>query len=310
MNIKSRGLTTERTINMSKLLKKVINLHLFDEGGANSSGNESAVNGSVAESNKPIVKYGKQADVGITSNQVEDDNNDREAEFEELINGKYKDLYEAKFKSALDKRFKNQKDAQSELDKYKSVMPRIAEKYKTENDIDSIIKALDDDDSIYEEEAMEKGIPVEVLKEMKQAQAENDELKRLQQEEQARKVFERWVQESEELKSKFPNFELETELQNPTFKALLSNPMFECSMEQAYISTHYNELLTSGMQTALQRGKQEAVDNILAQKGRPQENGVKTSSVGVITKTNPSQFNSNDLKEIRRRVQNGEKIIF
>lgn len=298
---------------MSKLIEKVINLHLFDEGAvANAQGNAQADNGSVAESNnKPIVKYGKQANVEPAQTKVQDGTNDREAEFEELINGKYKDLYEAKFKSALDKRFKNQKDVQAELDKYKSVMPKIAEKYKTDNDIDEIIRALDDDDSIYEDEAMEKGIPVEVLKEMKQAQAENDELRRLQQEEQTRKVFERWVSEAEELKEKFPDFELETELQNPTFKALLSNPMFECSMEQAYITTHYNELLTSGMQTALQRGKQEAVDNILAQKGRPQENGVtKSSSVGVITKTDPSKFTAEDLKEIRKRVQRGEKIVF
>ncbi len=298
---------------MSKLIEKVINLHLFDEGAvANAQGNSQAGNSSVAESNsKPIVKYGKQADdVDNAPQGQEDTTNDREAEFEELINGKYKDLYEAKFKSALDKRFKNQKDVQAELDRYKSVMPKIAEKYKTDNDIDSILEALNDDDSIYEEEAMEKGIPVEVLKEMKQAQAENDELKRLQQEEQARKVYERWIQEAEELKGKFPDFELETELQNPAFKAMLSNPMFECSMEQAYITTHYNELLASGMQTALQRGKQEAVDNILAQKGRPQENGVKSSSVGVITKTDPSKFTAEDLKEIRKRVQRGEKIVF
>ena len=125
---------------MSKLIEKVINLHLFDEGAvANAQGNSQAGNSSVAESNsKPIVKYGKQADdVDNAPQGQEDTTNDREAEFEELINGKYKDLYEAKFKSALDKRFKNQKDVQAELDRYKSVMPKIAEKYKTDNDKDN-----------------------------------------------------------------------------------------------------------------------------------------------------------------------------
>lgn len=301
---------------------KFINLRLFDEGGidASSADNKSvADDGSLAKNKNPLanVHYGKTLkEEAEHKNSASDatESEDLDAEFDELIKGKYKAQYETKFKDAMSKRFRNQSDLQTQLDEIAPIKQMLMEKYGAGDDWNAIRQAIENDDSYYEQEADERGIPVEVLKELKKTERENEilnsQMREAENRRKADEVYSRWAEQSEKLKEKYPDFDLETELQNPVFKAMLSNPRMETSVEQAYISAHYDELMASGMAYATKKAMQSAVDNIISRKSRPSENGVSSGSVGVVTKTDPSKFTSADLAEIRKRVQRGERIEF
>lgn len=313
---------------MSKVILKTspfINLHLFDgEGGVDASFASNSVSqaddSSLAKNKNSLanVRYGKQAkgEDHFSNNGASNatDGTDLTAEFDELIKGKYKEPYEAKFKDAMNKRFRNQTDLQSQLDEIAPIKQMLMDKYGARDDWNAIKQAIEDDDSYYEDEANERGIPVEVLKELKKTERENEflnnQMREAENQRRADEVYSRWAQQSEKLKEKFPDFDLETELQNPVFKAMLSNPRMETSVEQAYISTHYDELLANGMAYATKKATESAVNNIMSRGARPSENGVSSASVGVVTKTDPSKFTSADLAEIRKRVMRGEKIVF
>ena len=63
----------------------------------------------------------------------------------------------------------------------------LAKKYGVDaNDTEALNKAIEEDDAYYEEEALEKGITVQQLKEIRRMEKENVELKRQMQEKNAK----------------------------------------------------------------------------------------------------------------------------
>ena len=138
----------------------LIDLQLFAEGGDGGTGTEGAmgVTESAANSQTQITDGD-----GTTATTI-----DRNAEFEKLIKGEYKDLYDARVKDTVQKRLKSTKET---VDKYNSLSPMLetlGKKYGVDfNDADALIKAIEEDDSFYEQEALEKGITVEALKEIR-----------------------------------------------------------------------------------------------------------------------------------------------
>ena len=127
------------------------------------------------------VKYGIQPEETAPAAEVQTETvaqPDRNAEFEKLIKGEYKDLYDARVQDTVQKRLKGTKET---VDKYNALTPTLellAKKYGVDaKDIDALSKAISDDDSYYEQEAMEKGMSVKQLKEVKKMERENAELK-------------------------------------------------------------------------------------------------------------------------------------
>jgi predicted house-cleaning noncanonical NTP pyrophosphatase (MazG superfamily) len=70
---------------------------------------------------------------------VQPETNDKKAEFEALISGKYKDLFSEKVKEIISKRLKGAEDAKNKLAKYEEVIEIVADKFGADkNDIDLI----------------------------------------------------------------------------------------------------------------------------------------------------------------------------
>ena len=70
---------------------------------------------------------------------VQPETNDKKAEFEALISGKYKDLFSEKVKEIISKRLKGAEDAKSKLAKYEEVIEIVADKFGADkNDIELI----------------------------------------------------------------------------------------------------------------------------------------------------------------------------
>ena len=304
-----------------------INLQLFADGNAGGSGTgadgANGVNAGVPSLpskgvKNPLadVKYGiQEEDVQSANAQKTEDGNlateDRNARFEALIKGEFKDLYDARMQDTIQKRLKGSKEKEAKLDELTPTLEMLAKKYGVDaSDIKALNKAIEEDDSYYEEEAMEKGISVEQLKAVKKMERENAELKRQMEDRNNRERAERdvaeWMVQAEEAKKSFPNLDLGEELKNPQFIDLLKSGV---GVETAYFAMHHRELVPQAMQYTAKAVEQKLTNKVIANGARPTENGIKNQS-SVIVKSDVSQLSKADRAEIIRRVARGEKIRF
>ena len=237
---------------------------------------------------------------------------DKNAEFEKLIKGEFKDLYDAKMQDTIQKRLKGSKET---VDKYNALSPTLemlAKKYGVDaSDINALNKAIEEDDAYYEEEALEKGITVEQLKQFKKMERENAELKKMRDEQNAKEAAEKkvatWMEESKQVKAIYPQFDLRSEMQNPKFVDLLRVP--GVNVRTAYELTHKDEIIAGAMQFTAKTVEKKIADKIAANGARPTENGLNSQSASL-TKSDVSQLSKADILDIQRRVARGEKISF
>ena len=307
------------------LFPKILNLQLFAEGagggdgGTGSEGAKGATATAAMSQTKgdknPLanVKYGIQpteettpaAEVNPTPTE------DRNAKFEALIKGEYKDLYDARMQDTIQKRLKGSKET---VEKYEALAPTLeilAKKYGVDaSDVKALNKAIEEDDSYFEEEALEKGITVEQLKEIRKMERENADLKRQMEEknrrENADRIYAQWMDQAEKAKSVYPSFDFRTEMQNPQFVNLLRSGI---DAKTAFEVIHKDEIIPAAMQYTAKTVEQKLTNKIIANGARPAENGNNSQSATVV-KSDVSQLSKADRQEIIRRVQRGEKIRF
>ena len=106
-----------------------------------------------------------------TTQLAAEEKEDLDADFEALINGKYKAQYDARFQQGINARHKDYMQNKQQLESLNPMLDMLKEKYGV-SDVKDLQKAIMDDDSYYEEEAMERGLTVEQLKYMKQMERE------------------------------------------------------------------------------------------------------------------------------------------
>ena len=301
-----------------------LNLQLFAEGGDGGTGAEGsmAVNGGFANSDKGVknnslehVKYGIQEEDSVqttdaqTSTTDTTDTVDRAAEFKKLIKGEYKDLYDASVQDTVQKRLKGTKEQVARLETLTPLLELLGNKYGVDfNDADALLKAAEEDNSYFEDEALERGITVEELKRVRKMERENADLKRWREEQENRekgaKLYQKWLEQAEDTKKFYPDFDLETEMQNEDFRRLLQSKI---GVKEAFQVLHMDEIIPQAMQIAAKTVEKKVTDKIRANGARPTENGISSQSASVV-KTDVSQFTDADMDEIIRRVRNGEKI--
>lgn len=307
----------------NKIKFQMLNLQLFAEGAGDggTSAEGTMADSGIASTTKGVksnpladVKYGIQDDAQVTdvqSSKTTVDAPDRNAEFEKLIKGEYKDLYDARVQDTIQKRLKGTKET---VEKYESLMPTIdllAKKYGVKaDDIEGLNKAIEEDDSFFEDEALERGITVEQLKEIRKMERENAELKRQMQEhetqEKASKIYASWMDQAEKTKSVYPTFDLNSEMQNPKFVDLLRSNI---DVRTAYEVLHKDEIIPAAMQFTAKAVEQKITNKIISNGARPTENGMNSQSASLV-KSDVSQLSKADRAEIIRRVARGEKIRF
>ena len=299
----------------------MLSLQVFAEGAGAGDGGTAEGQGAmagVASQQKAVnpladVKYGIQEEAAPVAEVQEEPTAviDRNAEFEKLIKGEWKDEYDARVQDTIQKRLKSSKET---VDKYNALTPTLemlAKKYGVDaGDIESLNKAIQEDDSYYEEEALEKGITVQQLKEIRKMERENAELKaqmeEAQRQENGKKLYAAWMQQADETKKVYPSFDIQTEMNNPKFLELLRSNI---DVRTAYEVTHKDEIIQGAMQFTAQTVESKLAKKIASNGARPAENGMSSQSAAVV-KSDVSQLSKADRAEIIRRVQRGEKIRF
>ena len=309
----------------------LLNLQLFAEGtagagtgGDGGTGAEGTMGATVtaAMSQKKGVKsnpladvvYGKQAEetspVSEVKTETTTEPEDRNAKYEAFIK-ENKDLDDARIQNIVQKRLKASKET---VEKYEALTPTLeilAKKYGVDaTNIEALNKAIEEDDSYFEEEALQKGITVEQLKELRRLERENAEFRKMHEErqrkEQAGKQYAQWMQQAEEAKRIYPNLNLETEAKNPQFLRLLNSGV---DVGTAYKAIHMDELIPAAMQYTAKQVEQKLTNKIAANGARPMENGISSQGATVV-KSDVSKLTKADRQEIIRRVARGEKISF
>ena len=325
---------------MNDIVLLNIRLDLFDGGaaaaaggdgaGASATGEAQASSGSTRRGKKSgeysNVVFGKQdaqpaaadhasapaaeekkTEVQTTSNTLEE----RRKQYRSMIEGEFKDLYTEDTQRIINRRFKEGKVAEDALQKQQPVIDMLMQRYKiADGDMAKLLTAVENDDAYWSEAADEAGMTVEAYKEFSRQKRELDAIRKQQtqnqQREAAEKQLQQWYTEGEEVKAAYPDFDLNTEAQNPRFMAMLKSGV---PVMHAYKVMHMDEIMTDAMQTAAKRSEQAVVNNIKARGSRPAENGLSSQSAFTV-KDDVSKLSKRDRAEIARRAARGEKITF
>ena len=198
--------------------------------------------------------------------------------------------YNKQMQSVIKSRLKTAGAAEEALAKMTPALEVLARKHGQDPanpDYEALAKAISDDDSYYEDLALEKGVTLETAKRIDQQEREHAR----QQREEARNLeqqklqnhFMKLEQQGEALKKVFPNFDLRTELKNPAFARMTAPGHGIMSVEDAYRAVHRKEIDAASSQVIAQRTREQISNAIQAGARRPDENGTSGQSASVTT---------------------------
>lgn len=244
-----------------------------------------------------------------TTQVADEEKEDLDADFEALIKGKYKAQYDARFQQGINARHKDYMQNKQQLESLNPMLDMLKEKYGV-SDVSELQKAIMDDDSYYEQEAMDRGMTVEQLKYMKQMERENKAYKAREQEsiqeQMQREKIEGWLRQEAQFKQKAPDFSLREELANPEFERLLAAGV---NVETAFNVIHQDEIMSGAMNYTAKKAVEKTVNDIKARGMRPSENGLGTTAAEQKRKT-VGEMTGEEILEMANKAKRGEKISF
>ena len=294
------------------MLNNVWSLQLFaDEGDTGAS---------VTETNDAVVSTGDDAqsmgEEKVDATPTEQlDNPETTVSFDDLIKGEYKKDFKKATSNIVKKRVSKVQsqldEANARFDSLKPMLDALGEKYRVDpSDIESLNNAILNDKALYEEEAMERGMDVDTLMQIKGMEQENrmlEERERARIEEQQRQQeFAKISQEADELKELYPEFDLEEELANETFAKMLH---LGFSVKNAFESTHIDELNAMQAEAIASKATEKVANSVRANAKRPSENGLK-SQPGAKVNNDIKSLSKEELDDYMLRASKGEKISF
>lgn len=245
-----------------KLFK--INLHLFDgESGGTGAVDAGQQDGRAA------------AEHGNAATQVDHAAGDRDinAEFEEMIKGEYKDVFAKRTEKIVKARLKDANGLKATLNSQQPIMDILMDRYHAK-DANDLLKALENDDLLYQEEADEKNMSVDQLRELKRLERRNKQLDREIEQERAekrsREIYQNWLAEAEQVKQRYEDFDFQNEMQNPQFAQLV---MSGVPLKAAYETTHIDDFLNGAMAYTAKKVASATAENIRKNGARPPEGG-------------------------------------
>jgi hypothetical protein len=284
-------------------MQKKYDIQLFAEEGATAGANT----GATAEGT--IENVGNDNSVNNAQQSAE------RKSFDELIKGDYKSDYQAKLEKTLNKRMSKVnaqiQEGQEFRNKIEPLLESFAAKYgiSNPNDLDSIIRAIDNDNSLYEDIATERGVSVEQAKQLIQAERIIKQNEMREQNEAKRQAFQNqyngWVTEAAELKEFYPGFNFEQESENPEFRKWLN---FGMSVKDAYEFIHRDELMSGAMNYAYNQSKQDIADTMKANARRPVENGTSQQQATNYQGLTFDKLSQKQLKQLMDAASKGEAI--
>ena len=201
---------------------------------------------------------------------------DANAEFEDLIKGKYKAAFDARMQETIKGRLKNVKQAELQLQAAQPVLQHLAEKYGVEpGDYEALSKAVAGDQARSQEQGPGK-------------------------------LYDTWLQQEQETKTLYPAFSMDEALRDPKFRALLRGG---ADVRTAYEAVNVQRIIPAAMAVAARVVEEKLARSIASTAARPDENAA-LSRAASLTKTDVAKLSRADMEDFSRRVARGERISF
>lgn len=313
-----------RYINATERKTKALELQLFADGGAASTGDAAPAADNAAEggadpeaTDSAAEGSGSENGEGEAGEEAKKPSPaERRKAFGQMMSGEYKDLADEMMQNAVQIAAQNL-EASPEM---RGLLEAIAEKYGTDaTDLTALTDAIRNgvvkDDAYFEKIAMEKGISVRTAREMDKLETQNKRLTAQQQAaqqmqkaaaERARiaQIQARWDAEAEALKAKYPEFDREEVLANPEVEKMMRAG---CSMEAAYRAAYFDRLMARQTAATAQQTEQGVLNRVQQRASRPAENGTRPGGA-VQTHIDVEHMSRKDREALERRVLRGEII--
>lgn len=301
------------------------NLQLFADGGDGGDGGSAAPAGDAGVENsgenvpafipekakkyyqKALEKTTASAPVATASSDAAQTTNESSAteklSYEDLIKSDdYREEHKAYMTKAIGDRLKKYKGMEETLGKHKELLDIVANKYgvspEDENFLEVLHQKIDADDSYYEQYAMEHDMSTEearriVTMERKVAQIDAQKAE-MERQEQMRQHLALVHQNAEKTKARFPQFDLETEMQDERFRKLCA--VNNGDTTAAYMACHWNEVIPAQVQMASKQIQAQTAQAVASNMARPIENGLSSSAPSVVQQ----DFSKMNLQQLRQ----------
>jgi len=289
-------------MNLNDLTLLKVDLSLFEgEGGGGEAGAPGENAPAAGEQSGENLQQQSDADAAAA---------ERTRAYNDFIQ-QNKDLDDARIQKLVKGRLKASSDQiqtlKQSVDSYQPLLDRLQTKYGTA-DVSELITAMDSDATLWEDEADKHGMTTDQYMQFQQLQLNNQQLIRqeqLRQEQEAnQQQINAWLEQADQVKTMYPEFDLETELQNEGFASLIQKGI---PMEHAYKLLHMDELMSQATMQTAARTEKAITDNIRANGMRPAENGTRGQSAFTTT-TDVKNLTAEDMDDLIRRARNGELI--
>lgn len=220
--------------------------------------------------------------------------------YEDFIK-EHKDEHKAYMDKTIGDRLKKYKGIESDLEKHKELLNTVAFKYGVNPDSDNFLQSLAEkieaDDSYYENYAMEHDMTAEDARRvvtLERKAAQYDAVREQQEkQEQMRQHIMVLQQNAEKTKKQFPDFDLETEMQDERFRRLCAANQGDTT--SAYMACHWNEIIPATVQRASRQIQEQTAQSVASNQSRPIENGMSSSAPSVVQQ----DFSNMSLKQLR-----------
>ncbi len=315
------------------MLKKLLfNLQLFADGGdgsgdggsasastgealGNDDSGEKKIPASIPEKahkyyQKAMEKHsGSTTDVSAQSSDNGQPTNDQSTteklSYADLIKSdEYKEDHKAYMDKTIGDRFKKYKGIEEDLAKHKAMLDTVACKYSVnpddENFLETLAEKIKADDSYYENYAIEHDISNEearriVTMERKAAQYDKNQ-EDLRKQEQARQHIMILRQNAEKTKAQFPQFDLDTEMQDERFRRLCAATNGDTTA--AFKACHHDEIIADTVRMASRQIQNQTAQSVASNKSRPIENGLSSQAPSVVQQ----DFRNMKLADLRKQA--------
>lgn len=309
------------------LKKLLLNLQLFADGGGDGGdgGSASAPSGEALGNNnsgekkipasipekahkyyqKAMEKHSGSTTDASTQNSdngqpTNDQSTTAEVSYDEFIKS-HKEEDESRIKKIIGDRLKKYKGIEESLGKHKALLDTVAYKYGVnpddENFIDVLSEKIEADDSYYENYAMEHDISPEEARRLvtmeRKAEQFDAQQEAKEKQEQARQRIQVLVRNAEKTKEQFPDFDLNTEMQDEGFRRICAATNGDTTA--AYKACHHDEIITNTVRRASRQIQNQTAQEVASNKARPTENGLSSQAPSVVQ----HDFRNMSLKDLR-----------
>lgn len=232
--------------------------------------------------------------------------------------------YAAEFEEALQRA--SEMAVQNVLDNpaVKGLMDALGEAYgidvQSADNLAALTEAVKNgkvkNDEYYETLAAERGISVKTAREMDRMESElqraNAEKQRAEQmrlaaehQQRAAAVRAQWEAEAAQLKEKYPAFELDEVLNNPSVADMIRRGI---GLEAAYRAAYFDQLMTESTARTAKQVEQGVTARIQQRAQRPAENGAHPGGAAEM-KVDVAHMTAKQRAELAKRARRGERIV-